>query len=112
MGIQNVNYVLWSLWMTVAPPSGRRCSIAVPRAFFTSAAGPMTIDRPRHDTSAERVENDGAVHPALASRVFAEIGGPELIAPLSPELALHVIPRPRRRDVPRPSVARSARESL
>jgi hypothetical protein len=35
---QDVNCVPWSLWMTVAPSGGRRYSIAMPRAFVTSAA--------------------------------------------------------------------------
>ncbi len=70
----------------------------------------MTVDGPPHDASAESVENNGAIHLALASRVLGYIGDPELIATAPRELTFHVIPGGR--NVRHTSVARSARESL
>jgi hypothetical protein len=44
---QEVNCVPWSLWMTVLPSRGRRCSIAIPSALVTSdALGRLSIDQP------------------------------------------------------------------
>ena len=70
----------------------------------------MTVDGPPDDASTECVENDGAIHPALTSRVLGELGDPELIATTPRELTAHVIPGGR--DVRHTSVARSTGESL
>jgi hypothetical protein len=70
----------------------------------------MTVDRPSHDASAERVENNGAIHLAFSSRMLGDIGDPQLIATLAIELALYAIFSGC--NVRYASVLRSARESL
>ena len=37
VNVQEVNCVPWSLWMTVAPSGGRRCSIAMPKGVGKTA---------------------------------------------------------------------------
>src|SRR5438128_8794907 len=51
----------------------------------------VVADRPADHAPAERVENDRAVHLALAGRVLGDVGHPELVGPLANEHAVDEI---------------------
>ena len=73
------------------PRWASRCSMAIPSALVVSAAvGLWLIDRADH-ASAVGVENDRAVHLALAGRVLGNVGQPQLIQAFPTESAVDQI---------------------
>ena len=72
--------------------------------------GRMGVDRPADDASTERIENHRAIDLAFTGRMLGDVGDPQLVATLPPELPLHAIVCGG--DVGNPSVSRPARNSL
>ena len=69
-----------------------------------------SVDRPTHDTAAERIENHRAADRPLARSMFGDVRDPKLIPAISIELPLHSIRSGRH--VRQPSVAGASRDPL
>ena len=109
---QEVNWVPWSLWITVSPAVGLQPSIAVPKALVTSdAVGRESMDQPT--TRRLKVpRHHGAVDLGFAGGVLGDVGDPQPVGLGSGEVAVHEIRSGRRvgdlavlwppRDAPQP----------